>query len=1637
MKSRKLVVCFIVALVWFAAPLFAQVPQIQVGAPNSIYSYYGMCCLSNGFTIAAQFSLSNSTYVSTINVYLFSASIFDFTLQTSLSSPATTLARSVITTTNSSGSGQNTGVINVNAVLPAGTYYIAGIEDPASTTVVPGWYESDGNFVTTGGTVTNGAWFGSRNSAGATTWTFQSSGCGTTGNAPCPTPAFAVFGAQASTNNNCTFALSSSSTTVGPAATTGSLTVTTQSGCSFTASAPSGSFATISNGPNYTGTSTVTYSVAANSGSARTTSLTIAGQPYVINQLNGCVFGLTPSNASFPSSGVTSAIINVGGASATCPFTAVSNNPSFIMVNSIGPGSVNYTVFPNASSSGRTGTITVAGQTFTVVEAGTACSFALGQSTQTFTAAGGTGSTTVSAPAGCTWSAQSNSPFLTITGGSPGSGDGTVTYAVQANSLTAQRTGTLTIAGLPYAVTESGTAGVVKPNGIPVSLSCTASVPAAAQVAIEGRTEILGDLLLNCTGLGSTLTADITLALNTSVTNTITAGTTDASLLVNGAAPSFAGVVSGYNTLAWLGVPLVGSGGSVTLRITNVRADASLLGSTASLQSIPMTGLVKVSAGGLPVPIAGASEIMAYAAPTLVFQKGTPIVSEGGVQTTIPLQFQEAGIAAFHVASAQVPGSTSTRLRMVLTNIPANVQVFAPVFPNEGSTKAQLLSSSNPDGSAGTLASGIAGSLQQLTITAGTATATWLVLSADPTQFETDTFPLSLSSPANTDLSQIQVAGSLGPVSTVSIASATAAVPRFRDFSVPQALVNLRSTILVLLPPAASATSHLKLTSRQATPIAGSRAIFNNQVTNDNQDTPATDVVIGSRVTGGTITSCQTTIGSCPPPPYTDQVLVNVGTLAPMAVVSVTVTVLPAVCTADTCEVEEDVSTLSDQPTADLSASTSSGFFQYSPSPPSLGTSGTPQSTLVGTAFANPLQVILTDLLGNPMANQTVTFTAPGSGPSATLSATTVLTNSSGVASVTATANLIAGNYSVTASVSGLTAFFNLTNLPPSPPPNGDLAQNQIAAQSSTLPGTPSASVAVDGKTDGNFNDGSVTATNLEANPWWQVDLGSSVTVGSVVVWNRTDCCASRLGDYWVFVSNTPFLASDTPTTLQFRAGTFASHQTNAPSPSATITVGASGRYVRVQLTNPNYLSLAEVQVFGSTGPVASESSQLPTSPPANVAIDGITDGNYFDGSVTATNLEPNPWWQEDLGASTAINSITIWNRTDCCGSRLNDYWVFVSNTPFLASDTPATLQFRAGTFASHQTTAPNPSTNILVGSSGRYVRIQLSNPNYLSLAEVQIQTGSSNPDLAFGKVATQSSTLPGTPSASVAVDGITDGNFNDGSVTATNLEANPWWQVDLGASMGVTTVVVWNRTDCCASRLNDYWVFLSDTPFLPTDTPTTLQNRAGTFAFHQTSAPNPSTTISTIVNNCPPTGIVCPLSGATAIILPVGRYIRIQLTNPNYLSLAEVQVYGPGGAPPVKVASESSQLPGSPPASAAIDGNTDGNFFDGSVTATNADPNAWWQVDLGATTTINTITIWNRTDCCATRLSDYWVFVSNSPFLATDTPTSSSVTPVFAIHQTTAPNPSVTIPVGLPGRYVRVQLNGTNYLSLAEVQVQ
>ena len=105
---------------------------------------------------------------------------------------------------------------------------------------------------------------------------------------------------------------------------------------------------------------------------------------------------------------------------------------------------------------------------------------------------------------------------------------------------------------------------------------------------------------------------------------------------------------------------------------------------------------------------------------------------------------------------------------------------------------------------------------------------------------------------------------------------------------------------------------------------------------------------------------------------------------------------------------------------AEVASATSKPFNVRAGSATSIeAAGGTPQTTTILTKFPMALQVTVTDTLGNPVSGVSVSFTAPGSGASATLSAPTATTDASGHASVNATANSLAGAYTVTAAAAG------------------------------------------------------------------------------------------------------------------------------------------------------------------------------------------------------------------------------------------------------------------------------------------------------------------------------------------------------------------------------------------------------------------------------------------------------------------------------------------------------------------------------------------------------------------------------------------------------------------------------------------
>jgi YVTN family beta-propeller protein len=256
----------------------------------------------------------------------------------------------------------------------------------------------------------------------------------------------------------CTYSLSANSASFSAAGGTGSVNVTAPSGCAWTA-VSNVNWAGITAGASGSGNGTVSFSVNSNnSANSLSGTFTIAGQTFTINEAGvPCSYQLSASSASFNSNGGTGSV-NVTAPSG-CAWSAV-NNQGWTQITAgasgNGNGSVNFSVSANNTANSLSGTLTIAGQTFTVNESGVACTYSLSASSASFTSSGGTGSVNVTAPVGCSWTAVSNQGWSQVTGGANGNGSGTVNFSVNANNGVNSISGTLTIAGLTFTINESG-----------------------------------------------------------------------------------------------------------------------------------------------------------------------------------------------------------------------------------------------------------------------------------------------------------------------------------------------------------------------------------------------------------------------------------------------------------------------------------------------------------------------------------------------------------------------------------------------------------------------------------------------------------------------------------------------------------------------------------------------------------------------------------------------------------------------------------------------------------------------------------------------------------------------------------------------------------------------------------------------------------------------------------------------------------------------------------------------------------------------------------------------------------------------------------------------------------------------------
>jgi hypothetical protein len=213
---------------------------------------------------------------------------------------------------------------------------------------------------------------GSGTCSGTTTWTCSGVALLSGLNSLIVTAQDSAFnsGSDILTYTYCTYTISpAGADIVGPGG-TGSVSVTTSSGCSWTATS-NNTWITVTGGSSGSGNGTVNYSVAGNNGPARNGTITIAGQTFTVSQVAyyPCTYSISPTSVALALGGGTGSVIVTSGTG--CSWTATSNSTWITVTggsSGSGNGTVSYSVAANTGAA-RNGTITIAGQTFTVNQA--------------------------------------------------------------------------------------------------------------------------------------------------------------------------------------------------------------------------------------------------------------------------------------------------------------------------------------------------------------------------------------------------------------------------------------------------------------------------------------------------------------------------------------------------------------------------------------------------------------------------------------------------------------------------------------------------------------------------------------------------------------------------------------------------------------------------------------------------------------------------------------------------------------------------------------------------------------------------------------------------------------------------------------------------------------------------------------------------------------------------------------------------------------------------------------------------------------------------------------------------------------------------------------------------------------------
>ncbi|XP_029115887.1 fucolectin-3-like [Scleropages formosus] len=280
--------------------------------------------------------------------------------------------------------------------------------------------------------------------------------------------------------------------------------------------------------------------------------------------------------------------------------------------------------------------------------------------------------------------------------------------------------------------------------------------------------------------------------------------------------------------------------------------------------------------------------------------------------------------------------------------------------------------------------------------------------------------------------------------------------------------------------------------------------------------------------------------------------------------------------------------------------------------------------------------------------------------------------------------------------------------------------------------------------------------------------------------------------------------------------------------------------------------------------------------------------------------------------------------------------------------------------------------------------------------------------NVALNGVATQSSDYTINNVATKAIDGNTNSIFSQNSCSCTTYQTNPWWKVDLLRVFSVSSVTITNRGDCCSDRINGAEIRIGNS----------WENNG---------------------NNNPRCAVISsiPLGGSSTFSCNGmrGRYVNVYLPRTDLLTICEVVVTASPMVENIALkgrATQSSQYDMFGSADKAVDGNRQAVYGDGSCSHTRPQTNPWWRLDLLDEYRVYSVSITNRQDSGAERISGAEIRIGKSK------DNNGNSNPVCAEVSTIPAGATNTFQCnGIEGRYINLVIPGSGkILALCEVEV-